>query len=185
MDAALHWLARMLEAGEDPRFIARRLMISASEDIGMAASGVLQTCVAAAQAVQLLGMPEARITLAHATVAAASAPKSNAAYLALQRAGQDIAQGKGGPVPAALRDAHYAGAKDYGHGQGYRYPHDYPGALVAQQYLPDDLVGTTYYQPTTNGAEAAVGQRLAEVRAGLRGSGAYRARSATVGQEPS
>ncbi|MFV0430540.1 MAG: replication-associated recombination protein A, partial [Arachnia sp.] len=164
VDAALHWLARMLEAGEDPRFVARRLMISASEDIGMAASGVLQTCVAAAQAVQLLGMPEARITLAHATVAAASAPKSNAAYVALEAALADVRSGKGTEVPAGLRDAHYAGADGLGHGVGYRYPHDYPDALVEQQYLPEDLVGTRYYTPTRNGAEAVVAERLDRVR---------------------
>ena len=118
VDAALHYLARMIVAGEDPRFIARRLMISAAEDIGMAASGVLQTCLAAAQAVQLLGMPEARITLAHATVAAATAPKSNAAYVGINEAIADIRQGKGGLVPPHLRDAHYAGAEKLGHGKG-------------------------------------------------------------------
>ncbi len=163
VDAALHYLARMLEAGEDPRFIARRLMISASEDVGMAASGVLGTCVAAAQAVQLLGMPEARITLAHATVAAASAPKSNAAYIALDEAIADVRAGKGTDVPAHLRDAHYSGAAKLGHGQGYRYPHDYPHGIVAQQYLPDDLVDATYYRPTGNGAEAGVRDRLESV----------------------
>ena len=164
VDAALHYLARMLEAGEDPRFIARRLMISASEDIGMAASGVLGTCVAAAQAVQLLGMPEARITLAHATVAAASAPKSNAAYLALENALADVRAGRGGAVPAHLRDSHYAGAKELGHGKGYVYPHDLPAGVAAQQYLPDDLAGTCYYRPTGHGAEAAISERLATVQ---------------------
>ncbi|AQX14656.1 AAA family ATPase [Tessaracoccus lapidicaptus] len=164
VDAALHYLARMLEAGEDPRFIARRLMISASEDIGMAASGVLQTCVAAAQAVQLLGMPEARITLAHATVAAATAPKSNAAYLALDEAVADVRRGKGGLVPPHLRDAHYAGAAKLGHGQGYRYPHDFDHGVVAQTYLPDDLEGTRYYRPTDHGQEAAIADRVATLR---------------------
>ncbi|MDF1490290.1 replication-associated recombination protein A [Tessaracoccus caeni] len=168
VDAALHYLARMLEAGEDPRFIARRLMISASEDIGMAASGVLQTCVAAAQAVQLLGMPEAQITLAHATVAAASAPKSNAAYMGLAAASQDIRAGKGGAVPAHLRDAHYAGAKKLGHGDGYKYPHDYPHGIVAQEYLPEDLRGAEYYQPTDHGAEAQIAERMAAIRRTLR-----------------
>ena len=152
VDAALHYLARMLEAGEDPRFIARRLMISASEDVGMAASGVLSTCVAAAQAVQLLGMPEARITLAHATVAAASAPKSNAAYMALERALTDVRNGRGGAVPA------------HGHGEGYVYPHDLPSGVAPQQYLPDDLAQASYYQPTGHGAEAAISERLASVR---------------------
>ncbi|MDO5081949.1 MAG: replication-associated recombination protein A [Arachnia propionica] len=164
VDAALHYLARMLEAGEDPRFIARRLMISASEDIGMAASGVLATCVAAAQAVQLLGMPEARITLAHATVAAAAAPKSNAAYLGLEAALADVRAGRGGPVPPHLRDAHYAGAKALGHGQGYQYPHDTPEGVSRQTYLPEDLAEARYYLPTTHGAEAAVGEQLAAVR---------------------
>ena len=164
VDAALHYLARMLEAGEDPRFIARRLMISASEDIGMAASGVLGTCVAAAQAVQLLGMPEARITLAHATVAAATAPKSNAAYMALEKAVADVRAGRGGAVPAHLRDAHYAGAKALGHGEGYVYPHDLPSGVAAQQYLPDDLAGISYYQPTGHGSEAAISERMAAVR---------------------
>ena len=163
-DAAVYWLARMLEAGEDPRFIARRLMISASEDIGMAASGVLGTCVAAAQAVQLLGMPEARITLAHATVAAATAPKSNAAYMALEKAVADVRAGRGGAVPAHLRDAHYAGAKALGHGEGYVYPHDLPSGVAAQQYLPDDLAGISYYQPTGHGSEAAISERMAAVR---------------------
>jgi len=164
VDAALHYLARMLEAGEDPRFIARRLMISASEDIGMAASGVLGTCVAAAQAVQLLGMPEARITLAHATVAAATAPKSNAAYKALEKAVADVRAGRGGAVPAHLRDAHYAGARALGHGEGYVYPHDLHSGVAAQQYLPDDLAGVSYYQPTGHGAEAAISERMAAVR---------------------
>jgi len=164
VDAALHYLARMLEAGEDPRFIARRLMISASEDIGMAASGVLGTCVAAAQAVQLLGMPEARITLAHATVAAATAPKSNAAYMALEKAVADVRAGRGGAVPAHLRDAHYAGARALGHGEGYVYPHDLPAGVAAQQYLPDDLAGVSYYRPTGHGAEAAISERMAAVR---------------------
>ena len=164
VDAALHYLARMLEAGEDPRFIARRLMILASEDIGMAASGVLGTCVAAAQAVQLLGMPEARITLSHATVAAATAPKSNAAYMALEKAVADVRAGRGGAVPAHLRDAHYAGAAVLGHGEGYIYPHDLSTGVAAQQYLPDDLVGASYYQPTGHGAEAAISERMTAVR---------------------
>ena len=164
VDAALHYLARMLEAGEDPRFIARRLMISASEDIGMAASGVLQTCVAAAQAVQLLGMPEARITLAHATVAAATAPKSNAAYMGLNEATADLRAGKGGLVPPHLRDAHYSGAAKLGHGEGYKYPHDYPHGVVAQTYLPEDLRGVRYYQPTDNGQEAVISERVAALR---------------------
>lgn len=169
VDASMHWLARMLEAGEDPRFIARRLMICASEDIGMAAPHVLPLCVAAAQAVQLLGMPEARITLAHATVAAATAAKSNASYLALEKAVADISAGKGGQVPAHLRDSHYSGASALGHGKGYLYAHDQPHGVAAQQYLPDDLVGTQYYEPTNHGAEATLGERLELLRNLLRG----------------
>ena len=160
VQAALHYLARMLEAGEDPRFVARRLIISASEDIGMAQSSVLQTCVAAAQAVQLIGMPEARITLAHATVACAMAPKSNAAYLGIAAALADVRAGKGGPVPPHLRDAHYRGAAALGHGKGYVYAHDAPHSVARQQYLPDDLVDAEYYTPTRNGAEAAMADRL-------------------------
>ncbi len=167
VDAALHWLARMLDAGEDPRFVARRLMIAASEDVGMAASGVLSTCVAAAQAAQLIGMPEARIILGHATVAVASAPKSNAAYLATEAAFSDVRAGKTGPVPLQLRDSHYAGAKSYGHGVGYRYPHDYPDALVPQEYLPAEVASAEYYRPTDHGAEARVAERLRQVRDGL------------------
>lgn len=164
VDAALHYLARMIEAGEDPRFIARRLIISASEDIGMAAPTVLQTCVAAAQAVQLIGMPEARLTLAQATVAAATAPKSNAVIRAIDAAQADVKQGKGGLVPAHLRDAHYASAKDYGHGVGYQYAHNYEYSIAAQQYLPDDLKDAVYYEPTSNGNEAAVAQSLARIK---------------------
>jgi len=168
VQAALHYLARMLEAGEDPRFIARRLIISASEDIGMAQSSVLQTCVAAAQAVQLIGMPEARLTLAHATVACAMAPKSNAAYLGIEAATADVRAGKGREVPAHLRDAHYSGASSLGHGKGYVYAHDAPHSVARQQYLPDDLVEARYYAPTRNGAEAAMADRL-EVLEGLLG----------------
>ena len=135
----------------------------------MAASGVLQTCVAAAQAVALLGMPEARITLAHATVAAATAPKSNAAYLGLDKAIADVRAGRGGAVPAHLRDAHYAGAKPLGHGEGYRYPHDFEHGVVAQQYLPDDLASARYYEPTQNGQEAMIADRVRLLREVLGG----------------
>ncbi len=160
VDAALHYLARMLAAGEDPRFIARRLIILASEDIGMAAPGVLQTCIAAAQAVALIGMPEGRLTLAHATVACALAPKSNAVIVAIDRALADVESGKIGTVPRHLRDAHYAGAQDLGHGRGYAYAHDHPHGVAAQTYLPDVLAGTRYYEPTDHGAEAAMIERL-------------------------
>lgn len=169
VQAALHYLARMLEAGEDPRFVARRLMILASEDVGMAAPGVLQTCVAAAQTVQLIGMPEARITLAHATVAVATAPKSNAVVVAIDAALADVRAGRIGQVPAHLRDAHYPGAKAFGHGQGYKYAHDHPHGVAAQQYLPDDLVGEAYYVPTDHGYEASIAERLAIVEGLLRG----------------
>ncbi len=164
VDAALHYLARMLEAGEDPRFIARRLIILASEDIGMAAPSVLQTCVAAAQAVQLIGMPEARLTLAHAVIAAATAPKSNAVIKAIDAAQADVRAGKIGLVPPHLRDAHYSGAQQLGHGKGYKYAHDFPHGVAAQQYLPDELSDARYYQPTDNGNEAAIAERLSVLR---------------------
>lgn len=166
-DAALHYLARMLEAGEDPRFVARRLMILASEDVGMAEPSVLQTAVAAAQAVALVGMPEASIILAHATVHAALAPKSNAIVKGISAATADVRAGGIGRVPAHLRDAHYPGAGALGHGAGYRYPHDLPGGVAAQQYLPDELLGRRYYEPTRHGAEAAWGDVAARVE-GLR-----------------
>ncbi len=170
VDAALHYLARMIEAGEDPRFIARRLMISASEDIGMADPGALQTAVAAAQAVAMIGFPEARITLAQATIALALAPKSNAAYMAIDAALADVRKGLAGPVPAHLRDSHYQGAARLGHGQGYQYPHDLPGAIAAQQYAPDEVHGRRYYEPTRYGAEARYADVLHRVRERLAGS---------------
>jgi putative ATPase len=160
VQAALHYLARMLEAGEDPRFIARRLVILASEDVGMAAPTVLQTALAAAQAVQLIGMPEARINLAHAVIAAATAPKSNAVVVAVDRAIADVRSGRIGEVPPQLRDAHYPSAVRYGHGVEYRYAHDFPAGIAQQQYLPDELVGVQYYVPTDHGNEAAIIERL-------------------------
>jgi putative ATPase len=166
-DAALHYLARMLEAGEDPRFVARRLMILASEDIGMAEPNVLQTAVAAAQAVAIVGMPEAGIILAHATIHAALAPKSNAVVVALGEAMTDVRSGGIGRVPPHLRDGHYPGASALGHGRGYVYPHDLPDGVAAQQYLPDQLVGRSYYRPTRHGAESAwadIAARLEELR---------------------
>lgn len=168
VDAALHYLARMLVAGEDPRFVARRLMILASEDIGMADPTALPVAVAAAQTVALIGMPEAQLTLAHATVHLASAPKSNAVTTALSSAMNDIRSGKAGMVPAHLRDGHYSGAAKLGHAQGYRYPHDDPDGVVAQQYPPDEVVGVDYYQPTGRGAEREIGGRLAKLRAIIR-----------------
>ena len=169
VDAALHYLARMLEAGEDPRFVARRLVIAASEDVGMADPSALLTAVAAAQAVALIGMPEGRIVLAQAVVHLATAPKSNAGYLGIDAAVADVRAGRGGPVPAHLRDAHYPGATALGHGGGYAYAHDAPHGVAAQQHLPDDLVGRTYYTPTDRGAERGLGERLQRIRALLRG----------------
>ena len=164
VDAAIHYLARMLEAGEDPRFIARRIIICAAEDVGMAAPEVLTTAVSAAQAVAMVGMPEARIILSEAVIAVAAAPKSNRAYLAIDEALRDIRQGKGGPVPTHLRDAHYSGAQALGHGVDYIYAHDAPHHVAAQHYLPEDLRGTSYYRPTTNGNEGMLTKRLAALR---------------------
>ena len=168
VDAALHYLARMLVAGEDPRFIARRLMILASEDIGMADPTALQVAVAAAQTVALIGMPEAQLTLAHATVHLATAPKSNAVTTALGAAMADIKAGKAGLVPPQLRDGHYSGAAALGNAQGYKYAHDDPDSVVAQQYPPDELVGVDYYRPTDHGAERQIAQRLDRLRAIIR-----------------
>ncbi|MCU1568134.1 MAG: Recombination protein MgsA [Pseudarthrobacter sp.] len=169
VDAALHYLARMLEAGEDPRFVARRIMISAAEDVGMADPTALQTAVAAAQAVQLIGMPEGRIILAEAVVHLATAPKSNAAYMGINKATADVRAGLGIGIPAHLRDAHYPGSKQLGHGVGYKYAHDAPHGVAAQQYPPDDLVGRDYYQPTANGAERDIAVRLERLRKIVRG----------------
>nr|WP_262370428.1 replication-associated recombination protein A [Corynebacterium urealyticum] len=170
-DAALHYLARMLEGGEDPRFISRRLVIVASEDIGTADPTALQVAVAAHQAVSFIGMPEARITLAHATVHMATAPKSNAAYVGINEAIADIRAGKGAIVPAHLRDGHYSGAKALGNATGYQYPHDDPRGVLRQQYLPDDLVEAVYYRPTTHGHERTLHSRLDTLRGIVRGSG--------------
>jgi putative ATPase len=169
VDAALHYLARMLVAGEDPRFIARRLMILASEDIGMADPTALHTAVAAAQTVQLIGMPEAQLTLAHATVHLATAPKSNAVTTALAAAMDDIKAGNAGLVPAHLRDGHYSGAAALGNAVGYRYSHDDPDGVVAQQYPPSELVGVDYYHPTEHGKEREIASRLERLRAIIRG----------------
>ncbi|MFN8029397.1 MAG: replication-associated recombination protein A [Dermatophilaceae bacterium] len=169
VDAALHYLARMLEAGEDPRFIARRIVIAASEDVGMADPTALQTAVAALHAVAQVGMPEARIILAQAVVHNALAPKSNASYAGINAAIADVRAGKGEAVPAHLRGSGYAGAERLGHGAGYVYAHDQPDAVAAQQYLPDDLHGRTdYYQPTDRGFEARLQQRWEWLRERLR-----------------
>jgi putative ATPase len=170
-DAALHYLARMIEAGEDPRFIARRLVILASEDIGLADPTALTTAVAAAQAVQLIGLPEARLNLAQAVIALALAPKSNAVIKAIDAATADVRAGKIGSVPAHLRDAHYPGAQKLGHGRGYRYAHDEPYGVAEQQYAPDEVADATYYQPTDLGAESGLRERWQRIRRIVRGAG--------------
>ncbi|ADG88762.1 ATPase AAA [Thermobispora bispora] len=169
VDAALHYLARMIEAGEDPRFIARRIVIFASEDVGMADPTCLQVAVAAAQAVELVGLPEARLNLAQAVIHCALAPKSNAVVKAIGAATADVRRGLLGPVPAHLRDAHYPGARKLGHGVGYLYPHDHEHGLVRQQYAPDAVRDRRYYEPTTRGAEATFAERWARIREFLRG----------------
>ena len=168
-DAALHYLARMLEAGEDARYIARRLVVHASEDIGLADPTALLAATAAAQAVQLIGLPEARINLAQATLHLALAPKSNAVIAAIDAAQADVRAGLAGAVPAPLRDAHYPGAKQLGAGKRYRYPHDDPDGVVAQQYPPDELVGRDYYEPGGHGAERTIAERLSRLREIVRG----------------
>jgi len=176
VDASLHYLARMFEAGEDPRFIARRLVVHASEDVGMADPSALQVAVAAAQALELIGMPEARLNLAQATIHLALAPKSNAVLAGVESALADVRAGRTGTVPPHLRDSHYPGAKQLGHGshapggsRGYRYPHDFPGRVVAQQYAPDPVVGREYYSPGGLGVERVASLRLAGLREVLRG----------------
>jgi putative ATPase len=162
VDAALHYLARMLEAGEDARFIARRIVILASEDIGMADPSSLQVAVAAASALELVGLPEAQLNLAQAVIHCSLAPKSNAVIAALGRAQADVRAGRTGQVPPHLRDAHYPGAKKLQHGRGYRYPHDFPGGVVAQQYAPDSVAGRVYYEPTER--EPVAARRAAYLR---------------------
>ena len=168
VDAALHYLARMVEAGEDPRFIARRLVISASEDVGMADPTALPLAVAAMQAVQFIGMPEGHFPLAQAVVHLATAPKSNAVTVAMGESVADVRAGLAGPVPPGLRDAHYAGARRLGHGGSYVYPHDAPDGVVPQQYPPDALVGKDYYRPTPRGLEGRLVERLTKLRAIVR-----------------
>ncbi|WP_058486224.1 AAA family ATPase [Defluviitalea phaphyphila] len=152
-DAAVYYLARMIYAGEDPRFIARRMVICAAEDVGNADPNALQVAVSAAHAVDFIGMPEARIILSQAAIYIACAPKSNSAYKAIDLALEDVKNIKISGVPSHLKDTHYYGAANLGHGQGYKYAHDYPNNYVEQQYLPDELVGRTYYKPTENGYE--------------------------------
>ena len=168
-DATIHYLARMLKAGEDPRFIARRIMIAASEEVGLAAPQILQVTVAAAQAVALVGMPEARIILAEAALAVATAPKSNAGYNAINQALADVDAGRIGAVPLYLRNAPTKLMKEWGNHEGYKYAHDWPGAVAPQEYLPEELRGTEYYHPNDRGYEHEVSQRLARIRPILHG----------------
>lgn len=168
-DAALHYLARMLVAGEDPRFIARRLLVHASEDVGLADPTALQAAVAAAQTVQLIGMPEARLALAQATVHLAMAPKSNTVIVGIDEAMADVRAGAVGEIPAHLRYGRYVGARELGNAIGYRYPHRTPEGVLEQQYPPDDLVGTDYYRPTQHGGERVLHERLAKLRRAVRG----------------
>jgi putative ATPase len=171
VDAALHYLARMIEAGEDPRFIARRLIVHASEDVGMADPTALLTAVAAAQAVEFVGLPEARINLAQAVIHISLAPKSNAVIKAIGAADADVRNGLIGAVPAHLRDAHYPGAGKVGHGEGYLYPHDFDEGVVAQRYAPDPVADRIYYEPSGHGQEARVAERAGRIRAILRNRG--------------
>jgi putative ATPase len=161
-DAAVYWVARMLEAGEDPRFIARRIAILASEDIGNADPRAIQVAASCYAIVERIGMPEAQLTLGQAAIYMAMAPKSNASALAIWAAMKDVREGRTIPVPVHLRDSHYKGAKALGHGEGYKYAHDYEGGHVAQDYLGVDKV---YYHPTTHGQEAQIRQRLDAIRA--------------------
>lgn len=156
--AAVYWLARMLYAGEDPRFIARRMVIFASEDVGLADSVALQVAVAAAQAVEFVGLPECRLNLAHAALYLALAPKSNSATRAIAEADREVAGGLTTPVPVHLRDAHYPAAASLGHGKGYLYPHDFPGSYVKQSYLPSELEGHVFYRPGKSGREAGLAE---------------------------
>jgi len=168
-DAAIYWLAKMLAGGEDPRFIARRLIITASEDVGLADPAALMVAVAAAEAVERTGLPEGRIPLAHATLHIATAPKSNSAYVAIKKAMNDIEnQGESLSVPDHLKDTHYKDAKKFGFGKGYKYPHDYPGHFIEQGYLPEKLLGRKYYEPTNLGRETGIADRMRELRKGRR-----------------
>lgn len=170
VDASLHYLARMIDAGEDPRFIARRLVVHSSEDIGMADPAALQIAVAAAQAVQLIGMPEARINLAQATIYLATAPKSASVIKAIDAALHDVKEGHIGAVPPHLRDGHYEGAKKLGNAVGYQYPHDDPHGVVRQDYIPEELRDAVYYEPTEHGSEKRIFGYLGRLRRIIRGS---------------
>lgn len=169
VDAALHYLARMIEAGEDPRFVARRLVILASEDVGMADPSALQSAVAALHAAQFVGLPEARLPLAQAVIHLSTAPKSNAVIVAIDAAIADVRAGRAGAVPAHLRDAHYSGAQDLGHGRSYRYPHDDDRGVLEQQYAPDSIAGRHYYSPSGHGFERELTERVDRLRRTLGG----------------
>jgi putative ATPase len=159
-DAAIYWLAKMIKGGEDPRFIARRLIVTASEDVGLADPGALLIAIAAAEAVERIGLPEGRIPLAHATIHIATAPKSNSAYQAINKAMQDIEEGESHPGPDHLKDTSYKSAKGFGFGKGYKYPHNFPGHYVEQSYLPDKLKDKTYYEPGNQGREEKIAEWL-------------------------
>ncbi|MGI6373083.1 MAG: replication-associated recombination protein A [Caldicoprobacterales bacterium] len=163
-DAVLHWLARMIESGEKPEFIARRIIIAAAEDVGMANPAALQVAVAASQAVERVGWPESRIILALAALVVACSPKSNSACVGIDKALEDVRNKKIGEVPMNLRDAHYPGSKELGHGKGYKYSHDYPYGRAIQQYLPDELKNARYYFPKNSGTEARIKERLDQIR---------------------
>lgn len=163
-DAAMHWLARMIYAGEDPRFIARRLIVHAAEDVGMADPNALTVATSAAYALEYIGMPEARIPLAEAVLYIATAPKSNAVIKAVDKALGDIGKQKLGSVPVHLRDAHYKGAGKLGHGKGYKYPHNFENNYVSQQYMPDELLGVKYYEPYENGFEKEIKKRIEQLK---------------------
>lgn len=163
-DAAVYYLARMLYAGEDIKFIARRIMICASEDVGNADPNAIVVATSAAQAVERIGMPEAQLILAQAAIYVACAPKSNAAYMAINKAMDYVAHNKTSNIPAHLRDAHYKGAAKLGHGQGYMYAHDYPNHYVEQQYLPDELVGTTFYELSDMGYEKEIKEHFRQIK---------------------
>ncbi len=162
-DATLYWLAKMINAGEDPKFIARRIIICASEDVGNADPQALMVAVAAFNAVDVIGMPEGRIVLAQAAVYVACAPKSNASYIGINKALEDIRNKPIGKVPGHLKDASYKGAASFGHGKGYKYPHDYKNAYIKQQYLPDEYLDAKYYRPTNNGYEKIIKERLSKL----------------------
>ncbi|WP_342455656.1 AAA family ATPase [Caloramator sp. Dgby_cultured_2] len=159
-DAAVYYLARMLESGEDPMFIARRIVICASEDVGNADPMALNVAVSAAKAVEFIGMPEARIILSQAALYVACAPKSNASYLAIDEAIEDVRKNPNIEIPGFLRDAHYKGAKSLSRGIGYKYPHDFEGNFVYQEYLPEKIKDRKYYRPSGNGYEAKIKERI-------------------------